>query len=52
MKKQTRKNKKRGIQISGEMTMILMLNAFVIGILVEKIILNGFSWISTTGLLG
>jgi len=50
MKKQVKR--KKGIQISGEMTMILMLNAFVIGILVEKIILNGFSWISTTGLLG
>jgi len=50
MKKQRRKNKK--IRISGEMTMVLMLNAFVIGILVEKIILCGFGWISTTGLLG
>ena len=49
MKKQL---KRKGIQISGERTMILMLNAFVIGILVEKIITNGFSWISTTGLLG
>lgn len=50
MKKQRRKNKK--IQISGEMTMVLMLNAFVIGILVEKIITNGFSWLSTIGYLG
>ena len=50
MKKQVKR--KKGIQISGEMAMVLMLNAFVIGILVEKIIVNGFSWISTTGLLG
>ena len=48
MKKPVRKNKK----ISREMTMVLMLNAFVIGVLIEKIILCGFSWISTTGLLG
>lgn len=48
MKKQRRKNKK----ISREMTMVLMLNAFVIGILVEKIITNGFSWLSTIGYLG
>lgn len=50
MKKQVRKNKK--IRISGEMTMVLMLNAFVIGVLIEKIITNGFSWISTIGYLG
>lgn len=50
MKKQVKRKKK--IQISGEMTMVLMLNAFVIGILVEKIILNGFSWISTCHYLG
>lgn len=50
MKKQRRKNKK--IQISGEMTMILMLNTFIIGILVEKIILCGFSWLSTIGYMG
>ena len=45
MKKQKRK-------ISKETAMILTLNAFVIGVLVEKIILCGFIWISTTGLLG
>lgn len=50
MKKQGRKNKK--IRISREMTMVLMLNAFVIGVLIEKIITNGFSWISTIGYLG
>ena len=50
MKKQVKKRK--GIQISGEMAMILMLNAFVIGILVEKIITNGFSWLSTIGYIG
>ena len=50
MKKQRRKNKK--IRISGEMTMVLMLNAFVIGILIEKIITNGFSWLSTIGYMG
>jgi len=50
MKKQVRKNKK--IRISRETVMILTLNAFVIGILVEKIILCGFSWISTIGYMG
>jgi len=50
MKKQVRKNKKRGI--SRETVMILTLNAFVLGILVEKIITNGFSWLSTIGYMG
>lgn len=50
MKKQRRKNKK--IRISLETAMILMLNAFTIGILAEKIITNGFSWISTIGYFG
>lgn len=50
MKKQVRKNKK--IKISKETVMILMLNAFVLGILVEKIILCGFSWVSTIGYIG
>jgi len=49
MKKQVRKKK---IRISGEMTMILMLNAFTIGILVEKIATSGISWISTCHYLG
>lgn len=50
MKKQVKR--KRGIQISGETAMILMLNAFAIGILIEKIITNGFSWLSTIGYMG
>ena len=49
MKKQI---KRKGIKVSGETLMILMLNAFVIGMLVEKIAINGISWMSTTGLLG
>ena len=49
MKKQVRKKK---IRISGEMTMILMLNAFTIGILLEKILTNGLSWFSTIGYFG
>ena len=44
--------RKKGIKVSGETLMILMLNAFVIGILVEKIAIQGFSFLSTTGLLG
>ena len=47
MKKQRRKNKK----ISREMTMVLMLNAFVIGMVVEKIATSGLSWVSTIGYL-
>ena len=51
MKKQVRR-KRRNKGISGETGAILMLNAFVIGILVEKIAIQGFSFLSTTGLLG
>ena len=49
MKKQV-KRKNKGISI--ETAMVLMLNAFVIGMLIEKIAINGISWMSTTGLLG
>lgn len=47
MKKQSRR---KGISI--ETAMMLMLNGFAIGMLVEKIAINGISWMSTTGLLG
>ena len=43
---------KKNRRIKPETTMILMLNAFTIGILIEKIITNGLSWISTIGYLG
>lgn len=46
--KKYRRNK--GIKI--ETVMLLMLNAFTIGILVEKIVLSGTSWISTIGYFG
>ncbi len=45
-----RKNKR--IKISGETAMVLMLNAFTLGIFIEKIIINGISWLSTTELFG
>lgn len=47
MKKQSRKK-----VISIETAMILMLNAFTIGMFIEKIAIGGISWVSTTGLLG
>lgn len=51
MKKQSRKViRRKGISI--ETAMMLMLNGFAIGMLVEKIAINGISWMSTTGLLG
>lgn len=46
--KKYRRNK--GIKI--ETVMLVMLNAFTIGILVEKIVLSGISWISTIGYFG
>ena len=52
MKKQTRKKVIRRRVISIETAMMLMLNGFAIGMLVEKIAINGISWVSTTGLLG
>lgn len=45
MKKQNRKG------INKETVMILMLNAFVIGMVVERIATSGLSWVSTIGYL-
>lgn len=52
MKKQVRKKviRKKGISI--ETAMMLMLNAFTMGILLEKILTNGLSWFSTIGYFG
>lgn len=46
MKKQSRKG------ISIETAMILILNAFTIGMVIEKIITNGLSCFSTIGYFG
>ena len=48
MKKQVKRKKK----ITIETAMVLMLNAFTIGMLVQKIIMCGTSWLSTVGYLG
>ena len=48
MKKQVKRKKK----ITIETAMVLMLNAFTIGMFVQKIIMCGTSWLSTVGYLG
>lgn len=49
MKKQI---KRKGIKVSGETLMILMLNVFLAGALITKIAICGTSWLSTIGYLG
>lgn len=46
--KKNRRNK--GIKI--ETVMLLMLNAFTIGLLIMKVAIQGTSWISTIGYFG
>lgn len=50
MKKQIKKKKE--IKISLESVAYIGLTAFTFGMFVEKIVINGFSWLSTCGYFG